>query len=95
MNSGQLIGVMGRTGNVRKKRQKIIGLSGKVLGGLYGTTLIDLSIIDPGYEYTDSVDFPCPFPTNKFYDLKAWKWLVENLQNLEEPVLFWNIGREI
>lgn len=34
----------------------------------------------------------CPFPTHPHYDLKAWKFLVDNLRSLTPPVLFWNIG---
>ncbi|GAG18142.1 unnamed protein product, partial [marine sediment metagenome] len=26
------------------------------------------------------------------YDLKAWKWLVDNMSSLRKPILFWNIG---
>jgi 1-aminocyclopropane-1-carboxylate deaminase/D-cysteine desulfhydrase-like pyridoxal-dependent ACC family enzyme len=33
-----------------------------------------------------------PFPCNPFYDLKAWDWLVANRDELESPILFWNIG---
>lgn len=51
-----------------------------------------LVIIDEGYAYRDRVDEPCPFPCNPYYDLKAWKWLQRNLANLEQPVVFWNIG---
>ena len=34
----------------------------------------------------------CPFPTHPNYDLKAWKYLIENLKSLKAPLLFWNIG---
>jgi 1-aminocyclopropane-1-carboxylate deaminase/D-cysteine desulfhydrase-like pyridoxal-dependent ACC family enzyme len=33
-----------------------------------------------------------PFPTHPNYDLKAWKYLVENIHRLTPPILFWNIG---
>jgi 1-aminocyclopropane-1-carboxylate deaminase/D-cysteine desulfhydrase-like pyridoxal-dependent ACC family enzyme len=36
--------------------------------------------------------FDCPFPTHPNYDLKAWKFLIENLQRYNDPILFWNIG---
>lgn len=91
MTSGTLIGVMGRTGNVMSKRIKIIRLAESP----ERMTTINFKVIDPGYNYMDSLNFPCPFPTNSFYDLKAWKWLVENIDQFEKPVLFWNIGAEI
>jgi hypothetical protein len=49
-------------------------------------------IIDEGYAYRDAVDSPRPFPCNPHYDLKAWKWLGENIDGLEQPIAFWNIG---
>lgn len=55
----------------------------------------EITIIDEGYEYKDSVDYPCPFPCNPYYDLKAWRWLKSvpsPIKPLKEPVVFWNIG---
>lgn len=34
----------------------------------------------------------CPFSTHPNYDLKAWKFLKDNLSTFKEPILFWNIG---
>lgn len=49
--------------------------------------------IDENYQYKDKVDFPCPFPCNPYYDLKAWKWLCEqDLSTFRQPIVFWNIG---
>lgn len=52
----------------------------------------DICIVDEGYEYKDRVEFDCPFPCNPYYDLKAWKWLSTHAHNLQEPVVFWNVG---
>lgn len=52
----------------------------------------DTLFIDEGYNYRDAVDVPCPFPCNPYYDLKAWKWLLNNRVRLAEPIVFWNIG---
>lgn len=57
-----------------------------------GDTHADIVIVDEGYEYKDSVEADCPFPCNEYYDLKAWRWLQTHAGNLEEPVVFWNIG---
>lgn len=70
-----------------------------------------VSYIDEGYTYADSARFsfiPCPFPTNPFYDGKAWRWLVAGLGEAKNPmhagrpalevlaeqgpIVFWNIG---
>jgi len=47
--------------------------------------------------YNDAEDavssyFPCPFPCHPNYDLKAWLWLDQNIADLPEPILFWNVG---
>lgn len=52
----------------------------------------DIQIVDEGYAYKDKIEFKAPFPCNSYYDLKAWKWLNENLGQLKSPIIFWNIG---
>jgi 1-aminocyclopropane-1-carboxylate deaminase/D-cysteine desulfhydrase-like pyridoxal-dependent ACC family enzyme len=42
------------------------------------------------YDYTPRQH--CPFPAHPNYDLKAWKYLVDNSKSLQSPLLFWNIG---
>lgn len=33
-----------------------------------------------------------PFPTHKYWDKKAWRWLTENIDEIEGKTLFWNLG---
>ena len=73
----ELIVHMGYSRSIEMMRKKV---------GLYTT------VVDEGYAYRDSVDYPCPFPCNPWYDLKAWKWLNENINLLHDPIVFWNIG---
>lgn len=55
--------------------------------------MINVKVIDEGYEYADAVSFPCDFPCNPYYDLKAWKWLIQNIRRFKElKIIFWNIG---
>jgi hypothetical protein len=42
--------------------------------------------------YKTASSYPCPFPSNPYYDLKAWKYLAENRAQFRGPLLFWNIG---
>lgn len=42
--------------------------------------------------YSVALSSPCPFPAHPHYDLKAWKFLLDNLREFPEPILFWNIG---
>ena len=51
-----------------------------------------LEIIPGRWSYFTPVKPDAPFPIDLFYDSKAWQWLVENINKLEEPILFWNIG---
>ena len=46
-----------------------------------------------GYRNRETCD--CPFSCNTYYDRKAWRWLVDNINQLSDPILFWNIGGEV
>lgn len=85
----KLIGVMGRSGSIEKKKKVLQKKSGVMIGGLTG---LPMSVIDPGWEYTERSDFECPFPCHPYYDRKAFQWMIENRKKLRSPVLFWNIG---
>lgn len=47
-----------------------------------------------GDNYYDAEECDCPFPAHKYYDRKAYKWMIERLDKLPKPVLFWNIGSD-
>lgn len=51
-----------------------------------------LELREADLPYRFPLVYPCPFPSNAYYDLKGWKYLVENQRRFREPVLFWNIG---
>ena len=90
-NKPTLIGVLGRTSNLDKKRQ-IIAKKAEILdSGLFNSS-IELKLIDPGWQYTEKSEIKCPFPCHPYYDLKAWEWLVKNINKLPGEILFWNIG---
>lgn len=60
-----------------------------------GTPWDRVTFVDEGYGYADSAKpsiLPCPFPTNPFYDGKAWRWLTKDAPYFTTPVIFWNIG---
>jgi 1-aminocyclopropane-1-carboxylate deaminase/D-cysteine desulfhydrase-like pyridoxal-dependent ACC family enzyme len=42
--------------------------------------------------YDCALEFSCPFPSHPNYDLKAWKFLADNIDSLRDPVFFWNVG---
>ena len=42
--------------------------------------------------YSVRVDVGCPFPSNPYYDRKAWRFLQENAGAFAQPLFFWNVG---
>jgi 1-aminocyclopropane-1-carboxylate deaminase/D-cysteine desulfhydrase-like pyridoxal-dependent ACC family enzyme len=44
------------------------------------------------FPYDHALEFPCPFPSHPHYDLKAWKYLVDHIRLLPDPIFFWNVG---
>lgn len=59
----------------------------------YPDAIWNLELIPPQFEYYDKLKTEnIPFPTNPWYDAKAWHWLEENIERLNPPVVFWNIG---
>ena len=54
---------------------------------------IPLNIRKSEYLFENRLDgYETPFPTNQFWDVKQWKWLEENIDQIEGTILFWNIG---
>lgn len=52
-----------------------------------------LQVHDLGYNWygpEDSLDIP--FPCNQHFEAKALKWMLGNISQLRQPVVFWNIG---
>lgn len=92
--SKKIIGVMVTTGNIKRKREKILNKAGLYNDGFFGTK-INFRIEDPGWQYTDRCTIPIPFPCHPYYDAKAYLWMIQNLKQLSKPVLFWNIGAMI
>lgn len=76
------------TARMKKKIYNMAGVDEKGFFAFKGR----VNIIDHGFQYTDKEMIECPFPCNPYYDLKAWKWMVENIDKIEHPALFWNVG---
>ena len=74
----------------KNKTQTILKLLWKY--GKYYSIPKQVKILRYPKDYYDEEKFSCPFPSHPNYDRKAWRWLVENIDSLKEPVLFWNIG---
>jgi hypothetical protein len=54
---------------------------------------IQLNIRKSEYLFENRLDgYEAPFPCNQFWDIKQWKWLEENIDQIEGTILFWNIG---
>jgi threonine dehydratase len=83
------------------KVKKIIGISagmspvrqrGRIMKLLGIDLPSNVEIIKSDKGYYEPEECYCPFPCSIWYDRKAWKWLVDNIDSLEGKVLFWNIG---
>jgi hypothetical protein len=78
-----------------RSREQVARYLNNAAGGKLNLTI---RIIDEGYGYKDKARpllAPCPFPSNEYYDLKAWRWLqMVSKAELEawSPIVFWNIG---
>jgi 1-aminocyclopropane-1-carboxylate deaminase/D-cysteine desulfhydrase-like pyridoxal-dependent ACC family enzyme len=53
-----------------------------------------IKLVNYGYNYVQPELTPTPFPCDIYYDRKAWKFLVDNIDKLKEPILFLNLGGE-
>lgn len=78
------IAYMGSSKNEDKTRKHMCAMAG------YEPD--NLMFIDEGWDYRDAETRPMPFPGSVYYEGKAWYWLIDNIHNLEQPVIFWNIG---
>lgn len=52
----------------------------------------NIILVETDYEYTDKEEIKTPFPCNPYYDAKAYRWAVERMDGISNPVLFWNTG---
>ncbi len=51
-----------------------------------------LEIVPASMPYAEAPAIRCPFPTHPNYDLKAWEFLADHLDEVADPILFWNVG---
>lgn len=90
---GVLCYAAGSDARRRRKADHVMRMAGVDPNGFFVGPR--LRIVDVGLDYLTPSEARCPFGCNRWYDLKAWQWLTENVGSLEPPVLFWNIGSEI
>jgi len=64
----------------------------KYMHDIGGAWITNTDFVDEGFSYKDKIEYEVPFPCNPYYDLKAWRWTVEEIHTLRQPVIFWNIG---
>jgi 1-aminocyclopropane-1-carboxylate deaminase/D-cysteine desulfhydrase-like pyridoxal-dependent ACC family enzyme len=85
-------GVLVAPKNRARMRAKVLQYAGLCEGGFFDAMTAKLELVDIGYEYEDFVNLETPFPCNSYYDKKAWAFVCDKEQELEGPILFWNIG---
>jgi hypothetical protein len=59
-----------------------------------GMQMPDVELVDEGYGYADEAAHGSspPFPCNRFYDLKAFRWWLRQGYKEHGEALLWNIG---
>jgi hypothetical protein len=58
----------------------------------YGAPTKHIIVHPASVPYNEAIQWYCPFPSHPHYDLKAWRFLVENIKQMTKPIFFWNIG---
>jgi 1-aminocyclopropane-1-carboxylate deaminase/D-cysteine desulfhydrase-like pyridoxal-dependent ACC family enzyme len=77
----------------RVEASKLLEMKGEIIRNAGpGCLLSNFVLINSGYHYEQAARCACPFPCHPIYDLKAWEWLSKNIEKLEPPILFWNVG---
>jgi len=85
-NNVVVVGVTHETNNIDDVVKYIRDMTGR-----HGIALKTVT----GYRYgLADYNINPPFPCDLYYDRWAWQWLVEHINQLEEPVVFWNVGGE-
>lgn len=100
LSCGSGVTLAGLLLGLRAKPRRIVGISsGRSLVKIRACVYRYVSTLPPfvelrpaAFPYDVALEFPCPFPSHPNYDRKAWKFAVENLQALHDPIVFWNIG---
>ena len=73
----------------KKQKKRILGLWSLAN---YEADFKNVHFHQADTDYYTEENRVCPFPSHEYYDRKAFKWMMENFDDLEKPVLFWNIG---
>jgi 1-aminocyclopropane-1-carboxylate deaminase/D-cysteine desulfhydrase-like pyridoxal-dependent ACC family enzyme len=100
LSCGSGVTLAGILSGLRNTPSKIIGISSgrsvakitKCITNYAGPLPDTVAIKENQLPYYATPVFDCPFPTHPNYDLKAWQYLVKHIDQLEGPILFWNIG---
>jgi len=71
--------------NIKKQRKRMSSVGAFNLGNV---KLLPARLND----YYTPETTEAPFPSSPYYDLKAWRFLLDNINELKDPILFYNIG---
>jgi hypothetical protein len=78
-----------------KQRENInIKLFGHVTSEKLGEINQQVTFYPEIMDYYDQCTEDVPFPSSPYYDAKAWLWLKQHIDELKDPILFWNIGQK-
>ena len=99
LSSGSTVTMRGISRRINISRPHIISISSgtslktqeSALRGLKWLS-VSYTLIPPLMKHSEPDLSYCPFPSNQYWDRKAWRWLTTHIQELTPPVLFYNTG---
>ena len=80
--------------NEKQKENINIKLFGLVDAGKIGEINERVHFYPHIMDYYTPCEMEIPFPCSPYYDAKAWLWMTQHINELKEPILFWNIGQK-
>lgn len=86
-----IYGVAGRDGDMQRKTMEIEKKAAPFFQRFMPRNVLFM-MYNPKWEYTEKSEAKQLFPCHPYYDLKAWEWLCNNINQVTKPVLFWNVG---
>jgi len=77
--------------SIKEQLKRITNIVAEVNPG-HLNYLQKMTLLPPIMDYYKECTVDVPFPCHPNYDAKAWFWLGEHIDELKDPILFWDIG---
>jgi DNA repair photolyase len=103
ITSGVLKGILAKKGNPKLTLHLAFSRNQEVLRNRMkefnpDLDILNITMIDEKYDYSKTYNFDNiwqPVPMNCDYEIKAWNWILKNIDKLEKTIVFWNMGSSL